>query len=72
MAELFVKIFGKLSDGLFVVCLSLFAEVLLHLIWVKLWNEITTEVDDVISVIGFIVVSWIVSMLFSEKAKNGT
>ena len=72
MAELFVKIFGKLSDGLFVVSLSLFAEVLLHLIWVKLWNEISTEVDDVISVIGFIVVSWIVSMLFSEKAKNGT
>ena len=72
MAELFVKIFGKLSDGLFVVCLSLFAEVLLHLIWVKLWNEISTEVDDVISVIGFIVVSWIVSMLLSEKAKNGT
>ena len=72
MAELFVKIFGKLSDGLFVVSLSLFAEVLLHLIWVKLWNEITTEVDDVISVIGFVVVSWIVSMLLSEKAKNGT
>ena len=72
MAELFVKIFGKLSDGLFVVSLSLFAEVLLHLIWVKLWNEISTEVDDVISVIGFIVVSWIVSMLLSEKAKNGT
>jgi len=68
----FVEVFDEVSQVLDVVGLFLFAEFLIHLVWVELSDKVIAEVDSVVSDVSVFSIIWVHAVLFAEETKNGT